>query len=142
MSGVVAAAHVVDVQQLVPLVAVLGNRGDRRAVLGGDGRRGDGAERTECEQRGEGLAHEWVPLFGEDGSRPPPGDRDRLLVVEDVVTTGGSTVKALEALEAEGRTVVGVLTVLDRLAGGAATIEAKAGVPLTSLVTIDEIYRG
>lgn len=68
-------------------------------------------------------------------------DRDRLLVVEDVVTTGGSTVKALEALEAEGRTVVGVLTVLDRLAGGAATIEEKAGVPLTSLVTIDEIYR-
>ncbi len=69
-------------------------------------------------------------------------DRDRLLVVEDVVTTGGSTVKALEALEAEGRTVVGVLTVLDRLAGGAAAIEAKAGVPLTALVTIDEIYRG
>lgn len=73
---------------------------------------------------------------------PLLGDRDRLLVVEDVVTTGGSTVKALEALEAEGRTVVGVLTVLDRLAGGAAVIEAKAGVPLTSLVTIDEIYRG
>ncbi len=69
-------------------------------------------------------------------------ERDRLLVVEDVVTTGGSTVKALEALEAEGRTVVGVLTVLDRLAGGAAAIEAKAGVPLTALVTIDEIYRG
>jgi orotate phosphoribosyltransferase len=65
---------------------------------------------------------------------------DRLLVVEDVVTTGGSTIQALEALEAEGRTVVGVLTVLDRLAGGAAAIEAKAGVPLTALVTIDEIY--
>lgn len=68
-------------------------------------------------------------------------ERDRLLVVEDVVSTGGSTVKALEALEEEGRTVVGVLTVLDRLSGGAAAIEAKAGVPLTALVTIDEIYR-
>jgi orotate phosphoribosyltransferase len=68
--------------------------------------------------------------------------RDRLLVVEDVVTTGGSTIQALEALEAEGHTVVGVLTVLDRLAGGAALIEAKAGVPLTALVTIDEIYSG
>ncbi|MBJ7473377.1 MAG: orotate phosphoribosyltransferase [Solirubrobacteraceae bacterium] len=68
-------------------------------------------------------------------------ERDRLLVVEDVVTTGGSTVKALEALQAEGRTVVGVLTVLDRLAGGAEAIQAKAGVPLTALVTIDEIYR-
>lgn len=73
---------------------------------------------------------------------PLLGAADRLLVVEDVVTTGGSTVQALEALEAEGRTIVGVLTVLDRLAGGAATIEAKAGVPLTSLVTIDEIYQG
>ena len=67
---------------------------------------------------------------------------DRLLVVEDVVTTGGSTIQALEALEAEGRTVVGVLTVLDRLAGGAEAIEAKAGVPLTALVTIDEIHAG
>ncbi|MDQ8046272.1 MAG: phosphoribosyltransferase family protein [Solirubrobacteraceae bacterium] len=69
-------------------------------------------------------------------------DDDRLLVVEDVVTTGGSTIQALEALQAEGRTVVGVLTVLDRLVGGAAAIEEKAGVPLTALVTIDEIYAG
>jgi orotate phosphoribosyltransferase len=68
-------------------------------------------------------------------------DEDRLLVVEDVVTTGGSTIQALDALQAEGRTVVGVLTVLDRLAGGAAAIEEKAGVPLTALVTIDEIYQ-
>jgi orotate phosphoribosyltransferase len=66
---------------------------------------------------------------------------DRLLVVEDVTTTGGSTIKALDALAEEGRTVVGVLTVLDRQAGGAAAIEAHAGVPLTALVTIDEIYR-
>jgi orotate phosphoribosyltransferase len=71
---------------------------------------------------------------------PLLGDGDRLLVVEDVVTTGGSTIQALEALEAEGRTVVGVLTVLDRQVGGAEAIEAKAGVPLTALVTIDEIY--
>lgn len=65
---------------------------------------------------------------------------DRLLVVEDVTTTGGSTIKALDALAEEGRTVVGVLTVLDRLAGGADAIAAHAGVPLTALVTIDEIY--
>ena len=70
------------------------------------------------------------------------GDDDRLLVVEDVTTTGGSTIKALDALAEEGRTVVGVLTVLDRLAGGAQAIEAHAGVPLTALVTIDEIYAG
>lgn len=65
---------------------------------------------------------------------------DRLLVVEDVTTTGGSTIKALDALAEDGRTVVGVLTVLDRLAGGAEAIEQHAGVPLTALVTIDEIY--
>lgn len=65
---------------------------------------------------------------------------DRLLVVEDVTTTGGSTIKALDALAEAGHTVVGVLTVLDRLAGGAQAIEQHAGVPLTALVTIDEIY--
>ncbi|MEH3053304.1 MAG: orotate phosphoribosyltransferase [Patulibacter minatonensis] len=65
---------------------------------------------------------------------------DRLLVVEDVTTTGGSTIKALDALAEEGRNVVGVLTVLDRRAGGAEAIEAHAGVPLTALVSIDEIY--
>ncbi len=67
---------------------------------------------------------------------------DRLLVVEDVTTTGGSTIKALDALDEEGRTIAGVLTVLDRRAGGAEAIAAHAGVPLTALVTIDEIYSG
>lgn len=65
---------------------------------------------------------------------------DRLLVVEDVVTTGGSTIKALAALREEGRRIAGVLTVLDRRAGGAEAIAAAAGVPLTALVTIDEIH--
>ncbi len=67
---------------------------------------------------------------------------DRLLVVEDVVTTGGSTIKALAALQEEGRQIAGVLTVLDRQAGGAEAIEAAAGVPLLALVTIDEIHAG
>ena len=65
---------------------------------------------------------------------------DRLLVVEDVTTTGGSTIQALDALAEDGRTVVGVLTVLDRLAGGVDAIAAHAGVPVTALVTIDEIH--
>ena len=67
-------------------------------------------------------------------------DGDRCLVVEDVVTTGGSTVKAIEALQAEGRTIVGVIAVLDRLAGGGARIEAAAGAPYRPLTTIDEVY--
>src|SRR3954449_2581347 len=45
-----------------------------------------------------------------------PGDR--CLVVEDVVTTGGSTLQAIEALQEAGHTIVGVTAVLDRLAGG------------------------
>jgi orotate phosphoribosyltransferase len=65
---------------------------------------------------------------------------DRCLVVEDVVTTGGSTLLAIEALAAEGREVVGVTAVLDRLAGGGARIEAAAGAPYLPLTTIDDVY--
>jgi orotate phosphoribosyltransferase len=67
-------------------------------------------------------------------------DDDRCMVVEDVVTTGGSTLAAIEALQAEGRTICGVISVLDRLAGGAAAIEAAAGAPYRPLTTINDIY--
>ena len=53
---------------------------------------------------------------------PPLEPGERCLIVEDVVTTGGSTVQAIEAVRAEGYEVVGVVTVLDRLAGGADAI--------------------
>ena len=49
---------------------------------------------------------------------PPLEPGERCLIVEDVVTTGGSTVQAIEAVRAEGLRVVGVVAVLDRLAGG------------------------
>ena len=65
---------------------------------------------------------------------------DRCLVVEDVVTSGGSTLTAIEALRAEGREVVGVTAVLDRLAGGGARIAAAAGAPYRPLTTIDDVY--
>src|SRR5205085_357268 len=42
---------------------------------------------------------------------PLLSDGDRCLVVEDVVTTGGSTLAAIEALQAEGRTICGVVSV-------------------------------
>ena len=65
----------------------------------------------------------------------------RCLVVEDVVTTGGSTVRALERIGEEGLEVAGVLAVVDRLAGGAEAIaEASGGAPYRALVTIDELY--
>jgi orotate phosphoribosyltransferase len=67
-------------------------------------------------------------------------DEDRCVVVEDVVTTGGSTVQAIEALQAENRTIVGVISVLDRLAGGGERIEAACGAPYLALTTIDDVY--
>jgi orotate phosphoribosyltransferase len=65
---------------------------------------------------------------------------DRCMLVEDVVTTGGSTIRALETIRAEGHEVCGVLAICDRLAGGAEAIERAAGVPYLALTTIDELY--
>ena len=72
---------------------------------------------------------------------PPLDQGERCLIVEDVVTTGGSTVQAVEAIRAEGYAVVGVVAVLDRLAGGAQAIAtATDDAPYEPLVTIDDIY--
>jgi orotate phosphoribosyltransferase len=65
---------------------------------------------------------------------------DRCVVVEDVVTTGGSTLTAIEALHEAGRQICGVISVLDRLAGGGAAIEREAGAPYIALTTIDDLY--
>jgi orotate phosphoribosyltransferase len=71
---------------------------------------------------------------------PPLAPEDRCMLVEDVVTTGGSTIRALEAIRADGHQVCGVLAICDRLAGGAAVIEQAAGAPYVALTTIDEVY--
>jgi orotate phosphoribosyltransferase len=72
---------------------------------------------------------------------PPLEPGERCLVVEDVVTTGGSTVKAIERVRDEGHEVAGVLVILDRLAGGAEAIQAAAGgAPYRALTTIDDVY--
>jgi len=65
---------------------------------------------------------------------------ERCMLVEDVVTTGGSTIRALEALHEGGHQVCGVLAVCDRLAGGREAIEEAAGAPFVALTTIDEVY--
>jgi len=62
-----------------------------------------------------------------------PGQR--AIIVEDVVTTGGSSLQAIERVEAFGLKVVGVLAVIDRMEGGAAAFAAK-GYPFESLLTI------
>jgi orotate phosphoribosyltransferase len=72
---------------------------------------------------------------------PPLEPGERCLIVEDVVTTGGSTVKAIQRVQEEGFEVAGVTSVLDRLAGGAEAIEAAAnGATYRPLTTIDDVY--
>lgn len=65
---------------------------------------------------------------------------ERCLIVDDVVTTGSSTVQAIERVRGAGLTVVGVVSVLDRQDGGRKAIEAAAGAPYTPLTTIDDVY--
>ena len=62
------------------------------------------------------------------------------LVVEDTVTTGGSTVAAVERIREEGLVIKANLCVVDLLAGGGEAIAAASGAPFEPLVTIDEIY--
>ncbi len=63
---------------------------------------------------------------------------DRVVVIEDVITTGGSALKAVEVVRAAGGTVVGVLSVVDREEGGREAIEAL-GLEVASLALASEI---
>jgi orotate phosphoribosyltransferase len=73
-----------------------------------------------------------------EGPLLEPGER--CLLVEDVVTTGGSTIRALEAVRDDGHEVCGVLSICDRLAGGGPAIERASGAPYRALTNIDEVY--
>ncbi|HTK56289.1 MAG TPA: orotate phosphoribosyltransferase, partial [Gemmatimonadales bacterium] len=57
-----------------------------------------------------------------------------VVVIEDVITSGGSALQAIEAVVAEGGRVLGVFAVVDREQGGRAKIEA-AGFPVETLIT-------
>ena len=83
------------------------------------------------EHKGHGLQR-WVEGPVEAGTR--------CLVVEDTVTTGSSTVAAIERMREEGLEIVGGLCVVDRLEGGAGAIASALGAPFDALVTIDELY--
>jgi orotate phosphoribosyltransferase len=73
-----------------------------------------------------------------EGPLLAPGER--CLIVEDVVTTGGSTLQAIEAVREAGLEIVGVTAILDRLAGGGDAIRAAAAAPYEPLTTIDEVF--
>ena len=61
----------------------------------------------------------------------------RIVVLEDVTTTGGSALQAVEALRAEGAVVARVLTLVDRKEGAAQTF-AKAGLAFSALLSTDD----
>ena len=71
---------------------------------------------------------------------PPLEAGERCLIVEDVVTTGGSTLRAIEVVRAAGHQICGVVAVLDRLAGGGEAIIDAADAPYQPLTTIDDVY--
>lgn len=68
----------------------------------------------------------------------PFREGDRVAVVEDVITTGGSALRAVEAVRAAGGTVVGVLALVDREEGGREALES-AGLPVIALTRASEI---
>ena len=86
------------------------------------------------ERKEHGLQR-WI-----EGPAIEPGER--ALVVEDVVTSGGSLVTAIERVKEEGVELAGALAILDRLAGGGDAIHAALGdeLPYVSLFTIDDVY--
>lgn len=64
--------------------------------------------------------------------------RMEVVVVEDVLTSGGSARQAIDAVTAEGGVVVGVLTVVDRLHGGRELLES-AGLSVVVLTTTKDL---
>ncbi|MEZ0333665.1 MAG: orotate phosphoribosyltransferase [Gemmatimonadales bacterium] len=61
-----------------------------------------------------------------------------VVIVEDVITTGGSAKKAIEAVEEAGGTVLGVLAVVDRGEGGRAALKGE-GREVVALVTAEDL---
>ena len=72
---------------------------------------------------------------GIEGSTIQSGDR--VLILEDVTTTGGSALKAVERLQDMGCNVVACISIVDREEGGKEAFEA-AGIPLHALTTLSD----
>ncbi len=66
------------------------------------------------------------------------GEGDRVIIVEDVVTTGGSSLEAIRAVRAMGCTVNRVIAIVDREEGGKAAL-SEAGCTLEAIFTANEL---
>ncbi len=83
------------------------------------------------EPKGHGTG-QWL----EGRKNLPPGSR--VVIVEDVTTTGGSSMKAVERAQEEGLEVVGIITLVDREEGAREAIEG-AGQVLRTVFTKSEV---
>jgi orotate phosphoribosyltransferase len=83
--------------------------------------------RKEAKQHGTGKLIEGPFLPG-----------DQVVIVEDVITTGGSALKAVDAVRAAGGEILGVLALVDREEGGRQALEA-AGLEVLALVTATDL---
>ena len=68
----------------------------------------------------------------------PFASGDRVVIIEDVITTGASALRAVEAVRAAGGQVIGILSVVDREEGGRERL-APVGVPVIALCTAAEV---
>ena len=68
----------------------------------------------------------------------PFRDGDRVAVIEDVITTGGSALRAVDAIRSAGGIVAGVLALVDREEGGRESLEA-AGLHVLALARASEV---
>ena len=64
--------------------------------------------------------------------------KDKVIILDDVITTGGSTIKAIEAVKKFGCSIVKVVTLVDRCEGGIEKIR-KLGYEVHAIFTIDEL---
>ena len=83
--------------------------------------------RKEAKGHGTGA---WI-----EGPLPPEGTK--ITVLEDVVTTGGSSIKAVEKLRDAGYVVECVVSIVDRKEGGAEAMK-ESGLELKSLFTVED----
>lgn len=81
------------------------------------------------EPKGHGL-RKWVEGHSGEGSR--------VVIVDDVVTTGGSTLKAIQAAQEQGFQVAMIIVLVDRLEGGNEKL-SKLGIPYEAVFTLDDI---
>jgi orotate phosphoribosyltransferase len=68
----------------------------------------------------------------------PMREGDRVVIIEDVITTGGSALRAAEAVQRAGASVSGILALVDREEGGRGTLESQR-FQVICLATLTEL---